>query len=132
MIINKNAANDIGVTLKEKTTLNPVYYLFEFVHTATNEKQYCICEELSTVDEIDRCNKFIITEMGDNDANNLDGEIKLKTRDYVYNVYETSSLDIDPTGLTLVETGFASCIDSTTNLNKEYEGASLSNKVYNG
>lgn len=131
LIINKNSTNYVGLTLKEKTTISPVYYLFEFIHTISNSKDYCICTELSESDKIDRCNKFLITEKPS--PVNTSGEISLINGDYVYNVYEQSNLvNLSPVGLTIVEKGFASCIDSETNLNKEYEGGILSNKVYNG
>jgi hypothetical protein len=131
LIINKGQSNTIVVTLKEKTTLDPVYYLWEFEHTASKEKKYCVSPDLATSDEIDRFNKFTITETTNPD--NTIGQIELSTRDYVYRVYEQSEeTNLNPDGLTMVEQGFSSCIDSTTNLNKVYEGGTLTNKVYNG
>ena len=129
LIINKGQSNTVVVTLKEKTTLITVFYLFEFKNTASGEKKYCVVSELSS--ELERYNKFLITEK--TSPTSINGEIELAIGDYVYKIYEQDDeTNLNPTGLTIVETGFASCVDLTTNLNKEYEFGILSNKVYNG
>jgi hypothetical protein len=128
LTINKGAQNSIVVTLTEKTTLDPVYYLFEFIDT-TGTNKYCIVAEQSGF--LERFNEFAITETTNPDNEN--GEVELMVGDYVYNVYEQSStLNLDPSGLTLVETGNAKCVDDSINTNKIYTSGSLVNKVYNG
>ena len=129
LIINKNTTNTIAPTLYEKTTLSPVYYLLEFENKQTKEKSYCIPTELST--ELQRYNKFIITDTSSPVP--LNGEVNLKEGDYTYTFYEqSSSTNLDPTGLTSVEEMECHVKDSTSFANTEYVGASSDNTVYEG
>jgi hypothetical protein len=125
--INKSSSNTVVVTVKEKTTLPvPVYYLFEFKNDETNVLYYCIGAEVATAWE-DR-SKFTITEQAS--PNPVLGQILLPGGDYHYKIYEqASSTNIDPTGLTVVEIGLATCY-ITPRVNKDYANASLENKVY--
>lgn len=129
LIITKNSTNTIVCTLAEKTTLNPVYYLFEFRNTDTNNKTYCIASEQST--ELERYNKFTITEQTNPDKSI--GQVNLSIGEYEYKVYEQSvTTNFNPSGLNVVEIGMAYCNDSTTNTNEEYASGSTTNLVYNG
>lgn len=126
--ITKSSTNTIAVTVKERTTLVSPYYLFEFISDSSTPYKYCIGTEVSTTWE-DR-SKFTITETTNPD--NTAGEILLSVGDYHYNIYEqASSTNLDPTGLTLVEEGLATCFQTAT-ANKEYEADVAVNKVYNG
>jgi hypothetical protein len=111
--INKGETNTIAVTLTEKTTiaLDLVKYLFIFENAQSKETFACIGEDLS--DHIVRYNLFEIIETEDPDP--LVGEIELPLTDfYYYYIYEqTSTTNLDPTGLTLVESGMAKVWQTT-------------------
>lgn len=94
--------SNIALTLTEKVTLSPVYFLFEFINDMTLTKYYVISSDTST--ETERYNLFSITEGVDDQVN---GSVALGDEGfYTYNVYEqSSSSNLDPSGLTIVETG---------------------------
>ena len=129
--INRNSANTILPTLKEKTTLPNPTYLWQFKSVASGSLFYCICTELSTY--LERYNKFVLTETGATTPVPLNGEVSLSAGDYEYTIYEqASATNLNPSGLTVVEVGDATSYDSTINTNKIYTGANLIDKVYNG
>lgn len=87
------------VTVTELTTLTNPEYLFEFTEEQIDENLYCILTDVSTATT--RFNEFSITD-GVDVTFPIDGF-------YTYNIYEQAngSGNLDPTGLTLVETGRA-------------------------
>lgn len=116
-IINKGQSNNICPTLVEKTTLSPVFYLLEVTSETTGQSVYCIPTETST--ELQRYNEFIITETANPVP--LNGEISLNEGRYMYKFYEqSSSTNLNPSGLTEVENGIIICVDNTNHLNTEY------------
>lgn len=92
--INKN----VVLTLTEFTTLVDEYYLFVFLHVTTKQIVSFVLpmsDDLSTHQW--RYNEFLIAASHFNDA---------PVGKYQYHIYEqTSDINTDPTGLTLVETG---------------------------
>lgn len=101
--LTKGTTNsNLVLTLAEKATLSPVYYLMEFINDMTETKYYVRLIEEST--ELERYNLFTIVE-GVNDP--LGGSIVLGDEGfYSYNVYEQSSaFNLNPDGLTIVESG---------------------------
>ena len=108
------------VTVTELTTLTNPEYLFEFTEEQIDENLYCILTDVSTTTT--RFNEFSITD-GVDVTFPIDGF-------YTYNIYEQAngSGNLDPDGLTLVETGRAHVyvIDATRT---EYT-ATETNKVY--
>jgi hypothetical protein len=94
--------SNIALTLTEKVTLSPVYFLFEFKNDTSNTKYYVISSDTST--ETERYNLFSITEGVDDQLN---GSVILGDSGfYTYTVYEqSSSSNLDPSGLDIVETG---------------------------
>ena len=94
--------SNIALTLTEKVTLSPVYFLFEFKNDTSNTKYYVISADTST--ETERYNLFSITEGVDDQVN---GSVILGDSGfYTYTVYEqSSSSNLDPSGLSIVETG---------------------------
>lgn len=91
------------VTTTELTTiLNPVY-LFEFIHEQSQQKYYCILNNIS--DGIPRYDEFVLVD-GVDVIFDYDG-------DYIYNIFQ----QISPTNLDpllsdgLVETGRAKVLD---------------------
>ena len=128
-VLNKNNTTFITVTLTENSLLTSPYYLFEFQNQQSNVKYYCI-QPVDSSSEQDRSNRFYITEKVTPD--NLNGEINLVVGDYNYKVYEqASNTNLDPTGLTMVESGICSVIDLVAEENKIYD-TTTTNKVYNG
>lgn len=124
--IVKGQINKVVVTLYEKTTLSPVYYLFEFIPKGTKVPTYCIASEDST--QLQRYNRFLITET---DAPNpLNGEVSLPPGEAYYNVYQqSSSTNLDPAGLTIVESKLTFVIKSSTPA-VQYSGAETTNIEY--
>lgn len=122
LILQKNTANTVVVTVTEASTIDNAKYLFEFLNVTSNTKTYCIPTNISTQKQ--RYDKFIITEK--TNPNNLNGEIRLEHEgDYYYKIYEqSSSTNLDPTGLTMVEQGIAKILNSaqqTTIIDDSYE-----------
>lgn len=128
IVITKNTANIVVVTLEEKRTITNAKYLFKFVRDeAISDIAYCIPTDTSLYPE--RYNKFSITDTPTPAP--LSGQVNLNSGFYHYYVYEqVSSTNLDPTGLTLVEQGKALCI---TTLPTEYTHTiTLTEEVYNG
>jgi hypothetical protein len=122
LILRKNTANTVIVTVTEATTIDNAKYLFDFLNVTSNTKAYCIATNISNQKQ--RYDKFIITEK--TNPNNLIGEIALEHEgDYYYKIYEqSSSTNLDPTGLKLVEQGIAKIYNSeqqTTIIADSYE-----------
>ena len=125
--LDKLTANTIVLTLFEKTTLSPAYYLIEFINKQTFIKSYCIPTELST--EIPRYNKFVLTDSLT--PNPLTGGINLQIGSFEYNVYEQSSTtNLNPSGLTIVESGIGNMYDVSTNTNTSYPSTAVTNTRY--
>jgi len=104
MVIQKNTVNNCIFTLAEKTTLTPVYYLFEFINTQDDSILTFTCTDIS-VNKL-RYNEFEIEETSNEDR--LTGKITLDLLgSYKYNIYEQSSstnLLVANSG-SLIETG---------------------------
>lgn len=113
MLLNKSSVNsNVALSLKEKTTLYPVYYLFEFQNDQTKVKYYQIFTDVSTVSYNQRIwNVFNIEVINSGSGANkiILGNVGL----YHYTVYEqSSSSNLDPTGLSIVERGQMRLIDN--------------------
>lgn len=102
VLTKATATSNISLTLTEKVTISNPNFLFEFINDASNVKYYVISADTSSYTE--RYNQFEITE-GASDPTN--GSLILGLEGfYTYNIYEqASSTNLDPTGLTIVETG---------------------------
>lgn len=130
ILIHQGQDNTVAVTLYEKTTIAAadVHYLFKFFNQETKTSQYCIPTDTS--DFISRYNKFTITE---NDAPDpLTGEVSLKpTGQWHYYVYEQeSTTNLDPTGLTLVESGICR-VEKVVTGPVEYDDQPTTWTIYN-
>jgi hypothetical protein len=85
--IQKNSTTSLIVTVTELTTVTPVYYLFEFEHQQSFEKEYCILTNISTNTE--RYDEFSLVD-GVDVTFPFDGY-------YIYRIYQqTSSVNLDP------------------------------------
>ena len=123
--IERNSANEIALTLTEKGTA--AYYLFKFQSDNTEAVEYCIATDSSLYPE--RFNKFTITETSTPD--NLNAEVELPTEgQWRYFVYANSSaINLDPTGLTELESGIVKVTGTTTPVTT-YSGGNSNYVVY--
>ena len=123
--IERNTANEIALTLTEKGTA--AYYLFKFQSDNTEAVEYCIATDSSSYPE--RFNKFTITEQASPD--NLNAEVELPTEgQWRYFVYANSSAtNLDPTGLTELESGIVKVTGTTTPVTT-YSGGNSNYVVY--
>ena len=123
--IERNSANEIALTLTEKGTA--AYYLFKFQSDNTEAVEYCIATDSSLYPE--RFNKFTITEQTIPD--NLNAEVELPTEgQWRYFVYANSSAtNLDPTGLTELESGIVKVTGTTTPVTT-YSGGNSNYVVY--
>jgi hypothetical protein len=93
------------------------HYLFQFKDLADNTFSYCVADDTSPYQQ--RYNAFTITDTPS--PTPVDGEVDLDKGQYKYFIYANSSAsNLDPDGLTLLESGM--CIVSGTETTPtEYE-----------
>jgi hypothetical protein len=115
-VILQKATNNtnIPLALYEFTTLSPVYYLFEFQNDQTKVKYYQIFTDVSVAGSArERSNLFNIEVI--NSGSGANKIILGNTGLYHYTVYEqSSSSNLDPTGLTVLKRGQMRLIDTET------------------
>ena len=124
----KASVNIVALTLTEKRTVfTPTTYLFEFESQSTALKTYCIGVDTSNWPE--RYNLFDITEQVNPDP--LASEVNLAEGFYTYKVYDNanSATNVDPTGLKLLEEGFAKSI-GTAVTTTTYSGGNSTYTVF--
>ena len=86
LTITKGQTKDWFLTLTEKTTISPAYYLFSLTHRLTNTTTNVILTDISAY--IDRYNKFSVSEGSTFD---------IYSGEYDYKVYaQTSPSNTDP------------------------------------
>lgn len=108
--ITQGQANTVVVTTTEKGTAS--YYLFRFQNLSTMDNFYCIAQDTSPYQE--RYNAFTITETNSPTPTNAQVKLELEG-EYKYWVYaNSSSSNLDPTGLTVLETGLCKVSGTTT------------------
>ena len=130
--LQQNTVNEAIFTLREFTTIDNPYYLFEFISQDTNESKLFTGLETST--NVNRYNKFNI-ELTSGAEDLLDSVIKLPIKGfYTYNVYsQVSATNLDIANTTeLVETGKVYINDAVNPVKKSYVGGNNSKVVYNG
>ena len=123
--IERNSANTLALTLKERGTAT--YYLFKFQSDNTENVKYCIATDSSAYPN--RYNKFTITEQTSPD--NLNAQVEMTTEgQWRYYVYaNSSSSNLDPTGLTELESGIVKVTGTTTPVTS-YSGGNSNYVVY--
>jgi hypothetical protein len=123
--IERNSANTVALTLTEKGTAT--YYLFKFQSDNTEAVEYCVATDSSAYPE--RFNKFVITEQTSPD--NLSAEVELPTEgQWRYWVYaNSSSSNLDPTGLEELESGIVKVTGTSTPVTT-YSGGNSNYVVY--
>jgi len=123
--IVRNSANVVALTLKERGTAT--YYLFKFQSDNTENVKYCVATDSSAFP--DRFNKFTITEQ--TSPNNLNAQVEMTTEgQWRYFVYaNSSSSNLDPTGLTELESGIVKVTGTSTPVTS-YSGGNSNYVVY--
>ena len=101
--LNQNTATSFTLTVTERVTISTPKFLFQFKSVQEKVSYYTIIADTSSYKR--RYNTFSFTE-GTDDA--VNGSLTLGAGgQYEYFVYEqASTTNLDPTGLTLVESGF--------------------------
>ena len=123
--ITQDSANNVVITTTEKGSAS--HYLFRFFSLSTNISAYCVADDTSPYPA--RYNAFTITDQASPTA--TDGEVDLATGEYKYFVYaNSSSTNLDPDGLTLLESGM--CIVSGTETSPTEYDNTATYTVYNG
>lgn len=126
--LDDNTANTVIVTVTEKATITNPVFLFEIINGTTKARNYFIAENIST--QTQRYDKFIVTLTTDPDP--LAGEVHLDKGEFTYNIYEQEDDEnLDPTGLSVVETGIGVVVYSQVTEKKSYE-APIVKKQYRG
>lgn len=107
--LTKGQANTVVVTTTEKGSAS--HYLFSFYSRAEKTTVYCIQQDTSP--HTNRYNVFSITESDTPTA--TDGEVSLDAGEFEYKIYaNSSSSNLDPSGLTELEHGMATVRGTTT------------------
>jgi hypothetical protein len=123
--ITQDSANNVVITTTEKGSAS--HYLFRFFSLSTNINAYCVADDTSPYPV--RYNAFTITDTPSPTA--TDAEVNLATGEYKYYVYANSSaINLDPTGLTLLESGMC-IVSGTETAPTEYDNTATYT-VYNG
>ena len=123
--ITQDSANNVVITTTEKGSAS--HYLFRLFSLSTNINAYCVADDTSPYPE--RYNAFTITDTPSPTA--TDAEVDLATGEYKYYVYANSSaVNLDPTGLTLLESGMC-IVSGTETAPTEYDNTATYT-VYNG
>lgn len=125
--ITRNSSNDVVVTTTEYGTAT--YYLFELRSDTTEGVQYCVAQDTSAFPN--RFNKFAITEVGAGTATPINAEVKLgNDGQWQYYIYaNSSSSNLDPTGLALLEQGIVK-VTGTPAPSEVYTGGNQTYTVY--
>lgn len=107
LVLTKGVTSNIVVTLTEKQLLTAPNYLFIFTGRTTNTEVKFILLNAADVSQYkQRYNKFNI-------SNTLFSTAKIEQ--YIYNIYEqTSTTNLNPQGLNLLETGIMDLKQSVT------------------
>jgi len=113
--LTKDSANSVVVTTTEKGTA--AHYLFQFQNLTTMGYDYCIADDTSAFQ--DRYNAFTITDQAS--PTPADAEVDLIEGESRYVIFaNTNDTNLDPTGLTELESGM--CIVTGTTVNPtEYD-----------
>lgn len=93
ILLQKGAINTVVLTLTEKTSVSPVYYLFQLESEQTKIKTLFLASDTSS--HLTRYNEFQIEETDTPDV--MNGKISLIPGFYEYRVYQqTSPTNLDP------------------------------------
>jgi len=126
--ITKATTNTLYPTCHEKQLIASPYYLWKFHNQTTKDDRYCISSDGSAYPL--RYQQLIVIETTTPTAST--NQVKLDTTGvWEYYIYEqSSSTNIDPTGLNLVEQGLVEVSVASTSLS-EYTSQQSTFKQYN-
>jgi len=130
--LEQDAINSVIVTLRELTTIDNPFYLFEFISDDTNVSKLFTTANIST--NINRYDEFNI-ELTSGAEDLLNGVIKLPLKGfYQYNIYsQVSETNLDLSNVTgLVESGKVYINDTIKPIKTAYDGGQKTRTVYNG
>lgn len=104
--IQKNQSNNLVVTVTEKTTISPAYYLLG-LRSNDNMSTTVVRLTGNTSPNIERYDKFVLDEVSLINQNLENARINLEAGStYDYSIYQTSAISgTSVTGLTIVERG---------------------------
>lgn len=123
--LTQDSSNNVVITTTEKGSAS--HYLFQFFSLSTNINAFCIADDTSPFPL--RYNAFTIIDQASPTA--TDGEVDLATGEYKYYVFaNSSSSNLDPTGLTELESGMC-LVSGTVTEPTEYDNTATYT-VYNG
>lgn len=123
--LTQDSSNNVVITTTEKGSAS--HYLFQFFSLSTNINAFCIADDTSPYPL--RYNAFTILDTPNPTA--TDGEVDLATGEYKYYVFaNSSSSNLDPTGLTELESGMC-LVSGTEPTVTEYDNTATYT-VYNG
>jgi hypothetical protein len=126
--ITKGQANLVVVTTTEKGTA--AHYLFAFKNLTSTVTQYCIADDTSAFQ--DRYNAFTITETATPTPTNAQVTLTLEG-EYHYTIYgQASASNLNPAGLTALETGMCIVTGTTTAIPTYTGNDNQVISVYNG
>ena len=106
ILLNKNTANTIALTLTEKVTIENPLFLIQFENKQSDVTTNIMVADTSIYK--DRYNKFIITEKVTPDP--LLGELTLSEGDYIYYAYQVPTATTTAPSTGLVEKGICKVI----------------------
>lgn len=130
ILINKLSVNTVVLTLSEKTTLDPVVYLFEFIKDGSPGTCVTFISQDVSVNKY-RYNQFLIEDSPVSAP--LTGKLDFEIGKYQYNIYEQSSttnLIVANSG-GLVETGRVE-VKTSSAVIKEFNQQQTIIKQFNG
>lgn len=127
--ITRATTNYLRVTCKEKELLTSPNYLIKFKNEMTKDIRYCICTDSSSYPD----RYQLLTVIENNNPTVSTNQVKLDTagRWYFWIYEQASSTNIDPTGLTEVESGFVT-VEHTASSIPTYNSYQSTYTQYNG
>jgi len=130
MVIYKDTTNYLDFSGFEAGVLVNPYYLFEFIKDDNKSKTYCIGVDFST----NKVKHNLCTIDEGSTTIPLSSQVNLAEGFYILNIYEQAngSTNLDPTGLTKVESKILRVIATVVPTQKAYDGYTKTQNVYNG
>lgn len=127
--ITRATTNTVLVTCKEKQILTSPYYLIKFKNVLTKDLRYCICTDASSYP--DHHQTLIVVETSSPVASTNQVKLDVEGTWYYWIYEQASSTNIDPSGLTEVDSGFCT-VNHTAATVPTYTNYQTTYKQYSG
>jgi hypothetical protein len=101
--INQSSINQVYLELTNVSTINPVYYIFQFINNSTNDEKIFYKADSSTTPA--NYNLFLIEETSTEDL--TDGKLKLNAGQWLYKIYQSGTSSLSLTYSTVAYNGEA-------------------------